>query len=76
VYNKFKANAQAGAQGGKYACRSLTSVRQTFGDIAADCMKYKVSIRRVRSSHQSGVTEDEIIEMAVAIHVGSCDKMD
>lgn len=61
---------------GKYGLRTVESCRKHFTELSADVQKFSVSLRKVHASCPTGVNEEGILSMAVAIHVGQTDKMD
>lgn len=61
---------------GRYGNRNAASCKSHFDAISADAQKFYVSLRKVRACSPTGVTEDNIISMAVAIHVGKCIMME
>lgn len=62
-------------QDGKYSDRPMTSLRSHFSTMAADVQKFSVSLRQVRACNPTGVNEEDIISMAIAIHVGRANKI-
>ncbi|KAI0557213.1 hypothetical protein FGB62_330g011 [Gracilaria domingensis] len=60
----------------RYGFRSVESCKQKFGEISADCQKFKPSLRKIYNANSTGVVEEDISSMAVAIHVGIVNKMD
>lgn len=63
-------------QDGRYGNRPIISLRNHFASMSAEIQKFYVALRRVRASNPTGVNEDDIASMAVAIHMGKTNKMD
>lgn len=61
---------------GRYGYRSAISIRQHFSDLSADVQKFSLSLSKVQACNPTGVGDDGIISMAVAIHTGQTTTMD
>ena len=61
---------------GTYSARSSVSIKHHFSDLSCDVQKFRASIGRVRASNPTGVGEDDVVSMAVAIHIGKTNVMD
>lgn len=61
---------------GKYGFRSVASCKNHFADFSADAQKFCSALRKVRASNPTGVNEDNIHSMAVAIHIEKTEVMD
>jgi hypothetical protein len=61
----------------RYHMRGTTAVWNYFRDhIKHDVNKFNIALRVVRTSKPTGVDEQQIVNMAVAIHLGKTKKMD
>ena len=59
----------------RYEGRSAKSVKLRFDFVAADIQKFQKSLRLITSSNTTGITEKELIAMAIAVHVGKSHKI-
>lgn len=75
MFAKFKTFAPPDSSDKTYGGRTSKSVRAKFDELAADIQKFREALRRVGVSNPSGVTRDEILSMAIAIHLGHRDTM-
>lgn len=77
VYRRFSERAPACFAGieGKYGLRTPGSIRNHAGDLSADAQKFSKTLRTVRACGPTGVTENQVLSMAVAVHVGKCATM-
>ena len=65
------------AEPGRYRDRSASSVWAQLRDkFFPDIQRFNSSLRLVYISHPTGVTEQEKINMAIAIHLGRTKRMD
>ena len=55
---------------GRYGHRTAASCKAHFDDISADAQKFCVALRKAGASSPTGVNEDNIFSMEVAIHLG------
>lgn len=53
-----------------YSARTAKAVRSKFDKLSAYVQKFRTSLRLVRACNPTGVTEDDILTMALAVHVG------
>lgn len=60
----------------RFADRTAASVIQHFQDLSGDVQKFRCALRTVLASNPTGVNDDNIHSMAVAIHLGKSPKMD
>lgn len=58
-----------------YETRSEKSCKVKVGEVFADVQKFRRCLRTVNISEPTGVTLDQILSMAIAIHVGKLSKM-
>jgi hypothetical protein len=75
LFDNFCANAPVGAPEKTYALRSPHAVKQKFDDVSTEIQKFRKSLRKVYASSPTGVTEDNILSMAIAMHIGKTDSM-
>lgn len=61
---------------GKYGNRPVMSCKAHFSDLSADVQKFAVALRKVHASNPTGVNEDNVLSMAVAIHLGKTTMME
>eukprot|EP00171_Calliarthron_tuberculosum_P023290 IDg23290t1 len=61
---------------GKYSKRTVKSCKAHFGDLSAEVQKFFSALRRVKASNPTGVNDDNILSMAVALHMGKTLGMD
>lgn len=59
----------------RYRLRSAKSVKLRFDTIAADIQKFQKSLRLVHSCSPTGTTDQQVLSMAIAIHVGKINRM-
>jgi hypothetical protein len=70
VHNNVKQMKPAGFEEGTYASRGHEAIKVFLKKgIFPDVNKFNVSLRSIRSSKPTGCTENEIISMAVAVHM-------
>ena len=60
----------------RYGFRSALSIKQHFSDLSADVQKFRLSFAKVRASNPTGVGDDTVMSMAVAVHIGVTTCMD
>jgi hypothetical protein len=71
VFNKY---ALKGCSDGCYGERGASAVKNFWSDnIARDCKKFNKSLMKVYASRPTGVTLDEKINIAVALHLKKAD---
>jgi hypothetical protein len=76
VHSLFKVLTPANAPPDRYGDRAAKTVYIFLRDhIFPDVNKFNESLRLVQSSHPTGVTDDNIISMAVAVHLKETDRM-
>lgn len=75
MFEKFKSFAPRSAQGKVYGARNPKSIKSKWDDVSADVQKFRESLQLVQASHPTGVTEDQILSMAIAKHLGKRNKM-
>lgn len=75
MFEKFKELGPNDVHDKRYGGRSAKSARAKFEEVAADVQKFRDAILRVRASNPTGVTEDEVLSMSIAVHFGKRDKM-
>lgn len=73
MFHKFKILATAGATLKSYGGRAPASCRRKMDQVAADCRKFRECLRYIRACRPTGVTEDQIISMAIGKHLGTGD---
>lgn len=61
---------------GKYGFRSAESCRKHVADLSADVQKFNTALRKLRACGPTGVNEDQVLSMAVAIHMEVTNSMD
>lgn len=61
---------------GKYGFRTADSCRKHVAELSADAQKFGIALRKVRVCNPTGVNEDDILSMAVAVHMGKAATMD
>ena len=75
VYSKF-AKRNPGNSPGQYGDRAMSAVSNHWKEkIKLDVRKFNICLRKVYKSKPTGCTDQEKINMAVAIHRGKTDKM-
>lgn len=70
MFERFCSLAPPGSSSKQYHGRQLRPVRAKWEAMAADCQKFRAALRFIRACKPTGVTEDEIMCMAVAKHLG------
>lgn len=75
MFEKFSAMATQGMSDKKYGERGLRPVRSKWDQISADCQKFRRALRFIKACNPTGVTEDQVISMAIAKHLGKRDTM-
>lgn len=78
LYRRFieKGPPAATVPDGRYGFRTVASCKAHFDVISADAQKFFVSLRKLRACSPTGVSEDSITSMAVAVHTGATKVMD
>lgn len=71
-----KGPAQHLVPDGKYGNRSGPSIKQHFTDMSAEVQKFFVSLGKVRACNPTGVGDEEVLSMAVAVHLEHTNRMD
>ena len=61
---------------GRFGNRTAASIKQNFSDVSADVQKFGVALMRVRASNPTGVGEEGVLFMAVAIQTGRTNVME
>lgn len=59
----------------RYESRSAKSAKSKFDQVSADVQKFRRALRIVHASHPTGVVEEQILSMAIAIHLDKIGKM-
>ena len=76
VYDKFIAKASPRAAKGSYKDRQVSAITNQWKDkIAREVKKFNKSLVKVYSSKPTGCTEQNQVNMAVAIHIGKTSTM-
>lgn len=70
MFDRFKSMKPITASPKQYARRGLRSTRAKWDVIARDCPKFRSSLRFIRAFNPTEVSEDQIISMAIAKHLG------
>jgi hypothetical protein len=77
IHALFKAFGPRDAPPGHYGDRAPKAVYVFLRDnIFPDVNKFNESLRLIQSSHPTGVNDDNIISMAIALHLGKTKRMD
>jgi hypothetical protein len=77
IYALFKAFGPRDAPPGHYGDRAPKAVYVFLRDnVFPDINKFNEALRFVQSSHPTGVNDDNIISMAIALHLGKTKRMD
>lgn len=78
MYRRFveKAPCFGNVVEGKYGFRSSESCLKHVAELSADAQKFEVALRKVLACNPTGVNEDDILSMAVAVHMGKARTMD
>jgi hypothetical protein len=77
IHALFKAFGPRDAPPGHYGDRASKAVYVFLRDnIFPDVNKFNEALRLVQSSHPTGVNDDNIISMAIALHLGKTKRMD
>lgn len=61
---------------GRFEMRSLLSCKSHFSELSRDCQKFQKALRLVNISNPTGCTEENILSMAVAVHLQKTTRMD
>lgn len=77
IHRRFSEKSPASVVGveGRYGLHSPESVRKHINNLSADAQKFKKHLRTVRLCEPTGVSEDEMLSMAVAVHIEKCTAM-
>ena len=76
VYDKYVAKAPSNHAKGSYSGRQVSAMQNQWKDkLARDVKKFNKSLLRVISAKPTGCTEQNQINMAVAIHLGKTSTM-
>lgn len=70
LFWKFKSLAPPSAHPETYQARSGKAMRAKFEELSADIQKFWEALRLICTSNPTGVTEDEVLSMAIAKHLG------
>lgn len=70
MFERFCSLAPEGANSKQYHGRQPRPVRAKWDAMAADCQKFRSAIRFIRACKPTGVSENEIVSMAIAKHLG------
>jgi hypothetical protein len=77
IHTLFKAFGPRDAPPGHYGDRAPKAVYVFLRDnIFPDVNKFNESLRLIQSSHPTGVNDDNIVSMAIALHLGKTKRMD
>lgn len=68
MFEKFKYFGLKDARGNQYAVRSQKSIKAKGEEISADTWTFCKMLRLIHTSSPTGVTKEQIIFMAIAIH--------
>lgn len=60
---------------GRYGLRSADRVHKHVNNLSADVQKFGKTLRSVRACEPTGVTEDQVMAMAVAVYERMCETM-
>lgn len=68
IYDNFTNLSSAGASNKQYGGRGHRATRAKWDAISSDCQKFRQALRFIRACKPTGVTEDQILSMAIANH--------
>ncbi|PXF39923.1 hypothetical protein BWQ96_10367 [Gracilariopsis chorda] len=60
----------------KYEYQGAASIKKNFSDMPSDVQKFLVSLGKVRACNPTGVDDDVLVSMAVAIHLEHTKRME
>lgn len=70
IFERFSQLAPECSNKKQYAGHGVRQVKAKMDHLTADCQKFRSALRFIRAYKPTGVTEDQVLSMTIAKHLG------